>query len=462
MKSTSSRASSNSIDPADAFIKTLDMSLVASLALGVRRNTLLSESTPSDLTCAVYDTPESGSYNVVYRAKFSDGLSWAVRVRYTPWGPSRARQMKLDMIGLQYIMDRTSLPIPRVHAYDCGTDNILGHSYIVMDFVHGTRLSDVWKEPSWWMGERSRERLVTSIARYMVELSKLEFDRIGALDRPDPDGPHEIVSFTLPAEEDPRPESDTLCGPYDSTYAYLHGMLNARIRERGSWTPYTMCQLFIGVLVNSCYDGPPFTLSPPDFDSQNIIVDDSGNIVAFIDWDGVHTKPRRLGTLSYPAWLDVDWDPFMYQGYQLNPNYDREEDLHRFRGIYSNAVDTLSGGTLGDVVRNAHVLCSLVIAIISFPCSCQIIFNLSRYVFGTRLFTIDILEGIETSAWSKQDPHEIARIIQCTPSLSINALYAVLTCMSHDLWVKFRGMTTTTMTTMTKITSMKVKVMPTP
>ena len=38
-----------------------------------------------------------------------------------------------------------------------------------------------------------------------------------------------------------------------------------------------------------------FVLSPPDFDSQNILVDDQGNVTGIIDWDLVQTLPSCVG-----------------------------------------------------------------------------------------------------------------------------------------------------------------------
>ncbi|KAI0800165.1 hypothetical protein C8Q74DRAFT_395222 [Fomes fomentarius] len=217
------------------------------------------------------------------------------------------------MVALQYIVDHTSLPIPRVHAYDCDVKNVLRHPYMIMDFVHGTRLVDVWNELSWWNGERSKERLLASIAGYMIELSKLEFNSVGALDRSQPDQPYEIVPFSHPVQDDCAP-SDAVYGPYDSTHTYLLELLNAQIGEERPSPPYALFRLLLGGLLDTRCNEPPHTLAHPDLDSQNIRLDDAGNVIAFIDWDGVRTEPRRLGALSYPAWLDVDWDPLMYGG----------------------------------------------------------------------------------------------------------------------------------------------------
>ncbi|KAI0735916.1 kinase-like domain-containing protein [Earliella scabrosa] len=382
---------------------------MVSLVLEIRRG-MLQDGFP-DITCTVTDAPKRGSFNVVYQADFSDGVSWAVRIPLDRWDASHAHAMRLDMVGIQYIIENTSLPIPRVHAYDCGLDNILQHPYIVMDYVRGTRLVDVWNEPSWWTGDRSKERLLTSIARYMVELSKLEFDKIGCLDRAD-DGSYHIVPFPSPFPHDPDfTPPPTGFGPFTTTHAYLLALLDARVqgRVRAGGT-YGLLRLFLGALPDARFDSAPFTLVPPDFDSQNILVDDQGDVAAFIDWDWVATQPRQLGALTYPAWLTVDWDPLIYDGYKERANHDTEADLHAYREMYASAVDALSGGTLGDVVRNSHVVSTLALAVHSFPSMCHAVTHVGRYVFGCQRLALDAMDGIEHGAWDTLDEREVAQV----------------------------------------------------
>jgi hypothetical protein len=76
-----------------------------------------------------------------------------------------------------------------------------------------------------------------------------------------------------------------------------------------------------------------FVLCPPDFDSQNVIVDAHGNISGFIDWDLAQTMPRYVGYARYPGWITRDWDPLMY-GWPMMTE-DSPEDLHRYREHYN-------------------------------------------------------------------------------------------------------------------------------
>ncbi len=57
-----------------------------------------------------------------------------------------------------------------------------------------------------------------------------------------------------------------------------------------------------------------FVLTHRDFDIQNLIVSEDGELRGIIDWDGVAAVPRTLGNERYPEWLTRDWDPGMYGG----------------------------------------------------------------------------------------------------------------------------------------------------
>ncbi len=75
----------------------------------------------TNLTCSIPSSPKRGSFNVISEVKFSDGISWPVRIPCLPWNVERERTMQLDMAGLQYVMEHTSLPVPPIHAYECTT-----------------------------------------------------------------------------------------------------------------------------------------------------------------------------------------------------------------------------------------------------------------------------------------------------------------------------------------------------
>ncbi|RPD59357.1 hypothetical protein L227DRAFT_611969 [Lentinus tigrinus ALCF2SS1-6] len=92
--------------------------------------------------------------------------------------------------------------MPRIYAYDCTLDNVLPRPYVVTDLLRGTLLVDVWNEASWWTGEWSKERLLASVAKHIVALSGLEFDKIGCLVCDETDGSYHVLSLPCAFDEE--------------------------------------------------------------------------------------------------------------------------------------------------------------------------------------------------------------------------------------------------------------------
>ncbi|KAI0645128.1 kinase-like protein [Trametes meyenii] len=370
------------------------------------------ESTPhADISCSVCTTPKYGSYNVVYELSFSDGASWVIRIPFRKWSPLEMRCMELDLLAIEYIASRTSVPIPRVHAFHTGVDNPLRYPYVIMDKVSGTRLGDVWQDPSWWTGDRRKEHCLQSLAGHMAELATLEFDKIGRLDRAGPDGSFFVGPFPSQSALFIGDEGSQIeFGPFQTTHEFQTALLNCRRRKQDS-AVLALLQMFVGALPEACYDAPPFAFDHPDFDIQNIFVDDhTGRVVGLIDWDGVATMPLQLGALAYPNFLTIDWDPAMYDGHKNLPHYDTEDDLRRYRAIYTAAMSAASGGKYASATRNSHVVGVLQMALNNYIVTHTILFHLGIYVFGSEVLTLSILEAIEHAGWFTKGPDEVAEV----------------------------------------------------
>ncbi|KAI0048702.1 kinase-like protein [Auriscalpium vulgare] len=387
-----------------ALIASLDDTTIQDFAVTARRDYLRRHNpgngaaVHADLSCTVATPPASGSSNIVYTLEFSDGAKWVLRIPFEEWSDAQAHRMRLDIVAQQYILSHTSIPIPRIYSYDCTSDNALGHPYMLMAFVHGTRLVDVWNDPTWWTGERTKARLLNSYARHMVELARLEFDAIGCLDKVEPDGPHFIAPFPT-----------TSPGPFKSAHTYISTVLNEELRTHHD--PFLAAlHIFLNSLLERQYDGAPFILRHPDPDSQNVFVDETGEVSGLIDWDNVQIRPRQLGALAFPAWLTVDWDPIAYFMYADEPHCDTREDLHMYRNMYVDGIAKASDGALSAVTRNSHIICSIMMAICNEYTRQDVVYHLGTYMFGSAWLTIELVEGMKGSAWFNRDPDAIAEV----------------------------------------------------
>ncbi|KAI5888576.1 kinase-like protein [Schizophyllum commune H4-8] len=406
--SSSSRSSTDSDGSLAEVIASIDLDVVAQIAKGKRRgwDFLLED----DLRCQVVTPPSSGSANLVYELKFNDGGHWAFRIPHGDWDDNAERSMVLDITTQRFIASKIpSFPIPQIRGYLCDGENRLGHPFMITDFVSGTKLIEVWNDPSWWTGGRTRENTLRSIAKHMAQLASLEFDQIGSLQVHD-DGSYHIGPFPALRKLLPdHPDGDAPFGPFSSTRAFMFALLE-KAREVDDTSSLSLLELLLGALPEHQFDGPPFHLSYPDFDSQNVFVDDKGEVSGFIDWDGVDVSPRQLAALVYPSWLTVDWDPVMYDLYMDQPNCDSEDELHRLRGVYVDALDEVSEGRFGAVARNSHVVQALYGAIAQRGFRFSIVHHLAKYVFGSESLALEVEDAVEQCPRFHKGSSGIARV----------------------------------------------------
>ncbi|KAI4518882.1 kinase-like domain-containing protein [Schizophyllum commune] len=373
-------------------IASIDLDLVARIALLRRRGDFL---LLDGIRCQVVAPPSAGSDNLVYELRYNDGGHWVFRIPYGDWDDVAAHAMLSDITTQRFIATKIpSFPIPRMHGHSCDSENILRRPFMVTDFVSGTQLVKVWNDPSWWTGGRTRENTLRSIAKHMAQLASLEFDQIGSLQVHD-DGSYHICPFLALRDLLPdHPDGDAPFGPFSSTRAFMFALLK-KAREVDDSSSFSLLELLLGSLLEHQFDGAPFHLSYPDFDSQNVFVDDKGEVTGLIDWDGVGVYPRQLGALTYPSWLTVDWDPVMYEMYKAQPNFDSEDELHRLRSVYCDALDEVSEGRFGAVARNSHVVQALYSAITQRGFRSSIVHHLAKYIFGSQSLAFDVEDALE-------------------------------------------------------------------
>lgn len=92
-----------------------------------------------------------GSFNVCFRISFSDG-GQDVIIRFPKPGHTattlRDEKVANEVQAIEYIRQHTTIPLPRVHSWGLTAESPqnLG-PFIIMDYVNGTLLSTVLKNP---------------------------------------------------------------------------------------------------------------------------------------------------------------------------------------------------------------------------------------------------------------------------------------------------------------------------
>ena len=268
---------------------------------------------PALIGCKVVQPPFHGSYNIVFRIHFDDGVRWMLKV------PANGHRGSFDLLAAQsleseaqimrFLKSKTSIPVPTVHSFNTSIENQIGCPYILMDHISGRPLYHAWfdSEVSCQKLKQIRARALQTIATSMVQLNQfktarggsLRFDQAGnAIDI----GPAKAVDANVmfdrfeaddgeyDANKADGPEDDAFCekGPNEDPMSALLFMLNRRgIRrkdssfDRGTRTCLRMFIQMVGKHLNR--EGDKFVLAHPDFDMQNMLVDNDGTLIGVID-----------------------------------------------------------------------------------------------------------------------------------------------------------------------------------
>lgn len=288
------------------------------------------------LHCDPYITNiDSGSYNVVYIVELHQNHhhqqqdsghmpcnKLAIRVPKMPKGlplsPLAAEAVHSQVTTLWLIHNKTSIPVPKIYDYDVTNDNELNAPYMCISFLPGKPVYRLLAESG--VNGETRRTILSSLARLMAQLAPLTFNAYGCLSEDD-DGNLSIGPCFLEAGPDENGALAVVSAPPFNTegqmWAHHYQLSMAKVADQPDMNhPLCVGEDKIMKILLRCVQhleatnhNNVFVLAPPDFDSQNVLVDDAGNVTGIIDWDLIHTVPRHLGYAAYPRFLSMDWNP---------------------------------------------------------------------------------------------------------------------------------------------------------
>ena len=386
---------SDELDRFKLVIDAIDFERLPEFAVSVRLGNLpsdmldISASTgcsSAPLTCTVVTPPLTGSYNILYRLKFSDGVRWMFKVPVTGYRARfdelAAQALGSEAMTMRLLKRKTTIPVPDLHYFNTSFDHVVKCPFI-MDRLEGCSLDELWfSSGSRDAIEQFRQRILKQLATAMVQLSAFTYEEGGSL-RFDKAG--NVASIGPARANDLVAEHRRMCSYYDSDddedhdycpLYYAKGPVKSPkaflsvIMERGppqrepakyNRGNHLLLQMFIDWM---SYDHtrcrPPFILAHPDFDLQNILVSEDGTLQGIIDWDGASAVPRCFG--QYPLWLTRDWEPKKYNwnyekselANEFGPPEDSPEKLKHYRAMYAQFIkeSSTNAGPVAELSMN--------------------------------------------------------------------------------------------------------------
>lgn len=311
--------------------------------------------------------PVYGSYHVLFPLTFDIDLRWVAKIPINgtadKWDELSASALTSEAKTMRLLKRETTIPLPDILDFSPTPSNALGCPYIIMSFIPGAPLYDVWfghrlNGTSHEAVRACRTRALDSIASAMVQLDKFSFPTGGRLvfgsdGSPSGMGPMRQVDHKAmldrwfvhkDADDDPIYVE---FAPTSDPKAFYTFMLDAHPEQKSISKGVAMLLRQLISWIPEPDEMDPFVLAHPDFDIQNFIVSENGDLRGIIDWDGVAAVPRTLGNKRYPGWLTRDWDPAMY-GYQESMEVEGAEPegvwedspdcLTHYRGVYNEMM----------------------------------------------------------------------------------------------------------------------------
>ncbi|KAI0837864.1 kinase-like domain-containing protein [Hypoxylon sp. FL0890] len=251
------------------------------------------------------------------------------------YGPWRDEKVKNEVMVIKYLSEHTSIPVPRV--YDWGlteeSPQQLG-PFMIEEFMEGENLGDLLKKPTEDemdpaildpdIDEAKLNIVYEQIANFMLELSRLEFPRIGAISQDAVSGKwtvigppltydmNEVVGFAgFPADH------FTTMAPFDRGSEYFaarakHLQIHLETQrnigwEDGdtTWNRYIARQCFAKLIHTHGMmdDEGPFRLFCDDLRPSNMLADPhTMRITAVLDWEFTNVMPGQFA-YDLPWWL---------------------------------------------------------------------------------------------------------------------------------------------------------------
>lgn len=292
-------------------LRNLKRENIPSLASRVRRSgqpstgIIDNPTTSQPTSCELLPQITCGSFNAVFKIKFTNGTRWVLKVpaigHHQFWDAPASEALTSEALTMRLIKRETTIPIPQVFAFDASLENELGCPFVLMEHVKGKPLHDVWWNQSVSQARREqfRVRSLHDIAEAMTQLNNLTFSQGGSLlfdDKGNVSGIGSSSMFDLETQyanlrSPDYDDSLAFCqiGPFSDPKSHLFSLLdNNEGKSERSTVSLGACKLlrlFIewSIMRIETNREKPFVLSHPDLDSQNIFVDDDGTLTGIID-----------------------------------------------------------------------------------------------------------------------------------------------------------------------------------
>lgn len=300
-----------------------------------------------------------GAYNFVAIVNVSCGdetRAYVVRIpghaTLSHWTSEDEYMMEREVQLITHIRNNTSAPVAEVIYYSTNHENALGFPYILMTALPGKPAHSIWHDGDYdnddlnliiqradmpsTATEKKRITFLRSLAGVMAGIQNSSFEQGGMAVFTEGESPllGPMYSWAGDGSDKARQQK---AFRWTSQYALpsltKHNKEDLTDAHRGAYK-------FFWLVFNQAVFKPArpetFTIHHNDFNLQNILVDDDGNVTGIIDWDGAFIAPRCMGAAAAPLFLQKDWMPEHLDNLETGPHMAWKTPY--YREIYASAL----------------------------------------------------------------------------------------------------------------------------
>ncbi|KAJ3786422.1 hypothetical protein GGU10DRAFT_332375 [Lentinula aff. detonsa] len=210
-------------------------------------------------------------------------------------GLASPSKMPSEIATMRYLKRHSAIPVPEIYGYDNDADRRVGGTWMVMEYVEGRNVDQVWHT----LTTTQREQLALSLADLWSQLILQTFDRIGSLyERPE--GQFVVGPMTfLPTRNHYAiaPPENAKCGPFNTALEWLEASARQDLAYRLSLSPQSEAPSRIDSVLKFIRDSDDLRLSTEwaasrfsiehvDYSTHNVLVSSTS--------EGAHARQNWL------------------------------------------------------------------------------------------------------------------------------------------------------------------------
>lgn len=319
--------------------------------------------------CTISEKYTCGAYNLVFEICFDDGLSWIARLRSASSMQAVSQEvvfesptyklhvMESELATMEYVREHTTIPIPKVYAFETSSDNPAKLPYILMECIHGWRAPQRLQD----LPATVLRKILDQSAEVLVQLSTIQFPEIGYLHR-DSDGQYRIDAML--------DRKGNRVGPLSTAWEYYKWRAaQPLVRSNDSAVDLQealfhsyLYKLALPFLMDGFRSEGPFPLAHNDLGVHNMLFDEEWKLLAVIDWTGACVVPWESfaqcpGGVAMGPHLRHEFSEHIYKSKSLNQRVfleclrEHEENLQQQNGDNGVSLYRMFGTPIVEVAE---------------------------------------------------------------------------------------------------------------